>query len=488
MSFHRLLKHALPALLLLAAACAKKEQVVIFATGRGQGRLWARPEPSLKDKLAGGYAVFKRLYDGEKAPKLALDTGNLFSATPEGWLTRGRSATDCLEAVPYGAAALGMEDLALSPSELQKLAQATKVPLLASNLYLKTNKKPDFLRSQLVLNAGRRKVGVFSALITAPAKPNRAKYLLNYKLEKESYETERAVKALRDSGAEIIVMLLSVNPKDKAAPEFFKEFLAKGPRIDLVITDEPSVKKPFKAGRAWVAPAGLETLHAARIELELEPATGKVKDLNWKKLPLLQEKYGQDQGVLKIIAAHRKYASSHFARKVGFLTDPLPLADKGDTPAADFTADCMQRWARTNAAIIGLREPAVGFSSGPVTVGNLYSAFPLDSNVVFVKIRGDDLERALAAIPQGEIGVAGLQLFYKDGVFDHAGTGRGPLVPGHVYRLAVPDSFVGGKDNPVLSSAMEFANSRRYLREVVGWCLARQRAYGRPDGGRLVRN
>ena len=132
--------------------------------------------------------------------------------------------------------------------------------------------------------------------------------------------------------------------------------------------------------------------------------------------------------------------------------------------------------------------PAVGFSSGPVTVGNLYSAFPLDSNVVFVKIRGDDLERALSAIPQGEIGVAGLQLFYKDGVFDHAGTGRGPLVPGHVYRLAVPDSFVGGKDNPVLSSAMEFANSRRYLREVVGWCFARQRACGRPAGGRLVRN
>ncbi|OGR51943.1 MAG: hypothetical protein A2049_07855 [Elusimicrobia bacterium GWA2_62_23] len=488
MSLPRLLKHALPALLLLAAACAKKEKVVIFATGRGQGRLWARPEPALKDKLAGGYAVFKRLYDGENAPKLALDTGNLFSATPEGWLTRGRSAADCLGAVPYGAAALGMEDLALSPKELQKLAEGSKVPLLASNLYLKTNKKPDFLRSQVVLNAGRRKVGVFSALITAPGKPNRAKYLLNYKLEKESYETARAVKALRDSGAEIIVMLLSVNPKDKAAPEFFKEFLAKGPRIDLVITDEPSVKKPFKAGRAWVAPAGLETLHAARIELELEPATGKVKDLNWKKLPLLQEKYGQDQGVLKIIAGHRKYASSHFARKVGFLTDPLPLADKDDTPAADFTADCMQRWARTNAAIIGLKEPAVGFSSGPVTVGNLYSAFPLDSNVVFVKIRGDDLERALAAIPQGEIGVAGLQLFYKDGVFDHAGTGRGPLVPGHVYRLAVPDSFVGGKDNPVLSSAMEFANSRRYLREVVGWCFARQRACGRPAGGRLVRN
>ncbi|MCM2267672.1 MAG: 5'-nucleotidase C-terminal domain-containing protein [Elusimicrobiales bacterium] len=482
------LKYALPALLLLAGACSKKEQVVIFATGRGQGRLWAREEASLKGARAGGYAVFKKLLDAETAPKLALDTGNWFSATPEGWLTRGRSTIDCLGAAGYGAAAAGMEDLSLSPAELQKLATASAVPLLASNLYLKTNKKPDYLRSQVVLQAGRRKVGVFSAMIASPAKPNRAKYLLNYKLEKESYETERAVKALKDSGAELIVLLLGINPREKASPEFFREFLSKGPRIDLVITDEPSLKKPFKAGRTWVAPAGLEGLYASRLALELDPATGRLKDLDWTSLPLLQEKYGQDQAVLKVITGHRKYAAAHFSRRVGSLEVPLPLADKGDTPAADFTADCMQRWARTNAAILGLKEPAVGFSSGPVTIGHLYASFPLDSNVVFVKIRGDDLERALAAIPPGEISVAGLQLFYKDGLLERVATPHGPLAPAHVYRLAVPDSFVGGKDNPILSSAMEFANSRRYLREITGWCFSRQRSYGRPQGGRIVRN
>lgn len=474
--------------LLLASACAKKEDVVIYATARGQGRLWAREEPALKGKRAGGFAVFKKLYDAEKAPKLALDAGNWFSATPEGWLTRGLSAADCLGAVPYGAAAPGYEDLALSPAELQKFAGAARIPVLASNLYLKSNKKPEFLRSAAVLDAGGRKVGVFSVLIADPEKPNRAKHLQNYKLEKESYETERAVKALRDGGAELVVMLLGVNPKAKAAPEFYRELLSRGPRIDLVITDEPTLKKPFKAGRTWVAPAGLDLLYAARLALEIDPANGRLKDLAWKRVPLLHEEHGQDQGMLKIIAGHRKRAAAYFARKVGSMEAALPLLDGEETPAADFTADCMQRWARTNAALVGTGELAAGFAAGPVTVGGLYAAFPAGSNVVFVKIRGDDLEKALAAIPQRELAVAGLQLFYKDGQLERAGTGRGPLLPAHVYRLAVTDAFMGGKDNPVLSNAMEFANSRRYLREVVGWCFSRQRSYGRPQGGRIVRN
>jgi len=147
----------------------------------------------------------------------------------------------------------------------------------------------------------------------------------------------------------------------------------------------------------------------------------------------------------------------------------------------------MVRWAKTNAAIIGLKEPAAGFSSGTVRVGDLYTSFPLDSSVVFVKIRGDDLERALAGLQPGELSVSGLRLFLKGGVLERAETDSGPLVPGHIYKLAVPDSLVIGRENPLLSSAMEFANSRRHLREVVGWCFSRQKSFSRPAGGRIVR-
>ncbi len=479
-------KTALLAVLLFGAgACAKKEQIVIFATGRSQGRLWAEETRDHAGK-AGGFAVFKSLYDQEMRPKLAVDTGNWFSATPEGWLTRGRSTLACLNAVPYAAAAAGLEDLSLPPQELQKLAESSPMPLLASNLYLKTNKKPAFIFSSRIVEAGGHKVGLFSLLISSPSNHNKPKYLPSYKLEKETYEAQKAIKELRDGGAQLIVMLLGVNPREKAPQDFFRLLLSKLPRIDLVITDEPAVKKPFLVDRAWVAGAGLEMASAARLVLTLDRATGRMTGLNWKKVPLSAEKYGEDPAMLKIIAGYRKSTSAHFAKRVGFLNDALPLSDRGATPAADFAADCMRRWARTNAAIIGLKEPAAGFSSGTVTVGDLYGSFPLDSSVVFVKIRGDDLERALAGLQPGEISVSGLRLFLRDGALERAESDGGPLVPGHIYRLAVPDSLVSGRENPLLSSAMEFANSRRYLREIVGWCFSKQSSFSRPDGGRIV--
>ena len=476
----------LAVLLLLAGswACTGKEQVVIFATGRTQGRLGAVEDGG---RRAGGFAVFKKLYDAETAPKLAVDTGDWSSAAPEGWLTKGRATIDCLNAVPYSAAAPGLEDLSLSPSELQKLAEASKVPLLASNLYLKTNRKPEFLSSWRIAEAGGRKIGFFSAVIHSPSKPNRPRHLQHYRLEKETYETEKAMKALKDAGASVIVMLMSVNPKEAADPEYFVKFVAKVSRVDLIITDEPAVKKPLKTGRAWVVRAGLGMREAARIGLELDESTGRLTGVNWKTLPLDAEKYGQDQAVLKIITAHKAAAAAHLGRRIGALAAPLPLRDGLETPAADFTADCIRRWARANAAIVPLSEPAAGFSSGTVTVGDLHRAFPSGSSVVFVKIRGDDLERTMAAMQPADFTVSGLRLFLKDGAVERTEGEAGPLAPGRVYHLAVPDSLVGGRESSILSSAMEFANSRRTLRDVAGWCFSRQKTIPRPAGGRIVR-
>ena len=467
-------KNLLLALILAAAcACAKNDQAVIFATARTQGRLWPRQDEGSKGGQAGGFAVFKRLYLKELRPKLAVDAGNWFAATPEGFLTHGKATIACMNAVPYSLAATGIEDLTLPPPELQKLAESAAFPVLASNLYLKTNQNPDFLTNNKVLEAGRHKIGFFS---------NRSKNLANYKLEKETYESEKALKALKADGAQIMVMLLSVNPKAAAKPEFYRDLLAKIPRVDVVITDEPSVKKPFKAGRAWVVRAGLEMKEAARITLDIEPTTGRLSGLDWEPVPLSVVKYGQAQDVLKVAEAYRAAATAHFSKRIGFLSDALPLS-----PVADFAADCIKTWAKTNAAIVSVSEPAAGFSSGPVTIADLYNAFPLDSSVVFVKIRGDDLESAITGMQPSDISVSGLKLFLKDNALERVETEAGPLVPAKVYHLAVPDSLVNGNEHAVLSNAMEFANSRRYMREIIGWCFSRKKTYSKPEGGRIVR-
>ncbi|PIU19720.1 MAG: hypothetical protein COT18_06025 [Elusimicrobia bacterium CG08_land_8_20_14_0_20_59_10] len=476
--------------LILAAACgcARNDQAVIFATARTRGRIWPHGAEGPEKAQTGGFAVLKNLYLRETLPKLIVDSGGWFSSTPEGFLTRGKSTIACMNAVPYSLAAAGMDDLSLPPRELCKLAATAGFPVLASNLYLKTNKKPGEFASYKLLQAGKHKIGFFSLIISNPARPNRAKYLPSYKLEKETYEAGKAIKALKDAGAQMIVLLANINPKTSAKPEFYREFLSRVPRIDLIITDDPAVKKPFKANRSWIVRAGLGMEDAAKITLDIEPASGRLAKAHWEALPLPVKEYGQAPDVMKVARTYRAAADAHFSKRIGFLSEALPLAENGSSPVAEFAADCIKTWAKANAAIISVSEPAAGFSSGPVTVAGLYSAFPLDSSVVFVKIRGDDLESAIAGMPPSEISVSGLKLFLKDGALERAETKTGPLVPAKAYHLAVPDSMVNGREHTVLTNAMEFANSRRRLREIVGWCFSRKRTLSRPEGGRIVRN
>jgi len=158
----------------------------------------------------------------------------------------------------------------------------------------------------------------------------------------------------------------------------------------------------------------------------------------------------------------------------------IPTVPYASPTTADVAAAVLPYALRFNAFILERH--------GTVTLGELHSAFPLGSSIVFVKIRGDALERALTGLQASEISVSGLRLFVRDGALDRAETETGPLRQEHIYRLAVPDSLVTGRENPLLSSAMEFANSRRSLRDVVGWCFARQKSFSRPAGGRIMQS
>ena len=465
------LKAAASIFLLFFCSCSKKEEAVIFVTARLEGRISAEPDPSRKGTRSGGMAVFKNLYKLEGRPKLALDMGNWLSETSEGRVMSAQSVLDCLNAVPYSAAAPGYRDLAFTPKELENLSKTVSFPLIASNLYLKNNKKPGFLCGFTLLKAGGSKIGVFAINVADPQKANRSKNLLNYRLEKESYEIEKALKALKDGGAKITVMLLNINPKVAAKPEFYRKFLEKLPKTDLIITDEPSLKRPFKAGRSWVVPSGLGS-SAARILLHIEPVTGMLVDIDWDLLPLDQAKYGEDPAALETVNRHLGSVARYLGRRIGFLSTELKLRDGANSPMGEFTAGCMKQWARSNAALLVNSDLAAGISSGPVTVGDLYKVMPYDTSVVFVKIRGAELAGALEDKVLSDISVSGLKIIAGENGIKSVETDSGPLVPGRVYHLAVPDSIVNNADYPILPNAMEFANSKRSLREILGWCFS----------------
>ncbi len=499
-----IIRPALAALLLFSlSACTKTDKIIIYATARSGGWLWARPgaDSGSEKGKTGGYAVFRKVYDREKNPKLAVDLGNWFSDTPEGYLTKGGAVAACMNTVPYAVSALGPEDLVLSPADLEKLVRVSSFTVLASNLYLRNNKKPPFIKSQQIVSAGGTRIGFLAITIMEPAKANTQRYLSNYKLEKASYEIERSVKSLKDAGARVTILLLSVNPKKQAAKDFYVSFLEKLPRLDLVITDDPGIKKPMRVNRTWIVSAPQKLMSAARIELSFEPGTGRLMGVGARNIRLERDKYGEDAATLETVNRQRALIQKLFSKRVGTAASDIRKSENSpaslsaaklnsgvvDSPLGNFTADCVKRWARSNAAIINNSVLGGDILKGPVTTGDLYRVLPFDTSVVFVKIRGSDLQRVMEGPASDDISVSGMEIRMRGPAVELMMIEGSPVKPDHIYRIAVPDSIVTDKDYSLLASATEFANSKRFLREVLGWCFSRQTVTPKPDLIRITR-
>jgi len=475
-------------LLLSFSACSRTDKITLFATARAEGWLWSRPAADDKKGSgeAGGYAVLRKVYDLEKQPKLAVDLGNWFSETPEGYLTKGAAAAACMNSVPYAVSALGPEDLTLAPGDLEKLVRASSFAVVASNLYLRNNKKPAFLTSQHIIELGGTKIGFLAVTVMDPAKFGAQRYLPNYKLEKESYEIERAVKTLKDGGARVTVLLLGVNPKKSAGGDFYDSFLAKTPRLDLVLTDDPGLKKPRRVNKTWVVSVPHKLSAVSRIELSIEPDTGRLTGVGAKNILLDKNKYGEDKETLAVVNKQRAAVTRLFSRKVGTAAADLRVSEGSVSPLGNFTADCVKRWARSDASIINNSVLGGDILKGSVTTGDLYRVFPFDTSVVFVKIRGEDLKSAIETVSR-DISVSGMEIRMQGAGVERLLIGGEPVRPGHIYHIAVPDSIVNDRDYSLLSSATEFANSKRFLREVLGWCFSRRAVTPKPDLNRITR-
>ncbi len=477
-----------PLLLLSFSACARTDKITIYATARAGGWLWAREETGAAGKAGevGGYAVLRNVYSQEKHPKLAVDLGNWFSETQEGRQTRGLAAAECMNTIPYAVSALGPEDLTLSPADLEKLVRASSCAVLASNLYLRDNKKPPFLKSQHIVSLNGIKIGFLSVVVMDPDKFGVQRYLPNYKFEKESYEIERSLKALKDRGVGLTVLLLGINPHKAAGDGFYASFLQKLPRLDLVITDDPGLKKPLRLGRTWVVSAPHKLTAAARIELSLDRDTNRLISVKAAAIRLDKNKFGEDKYALETVNRQRRAMVRVFSRRLGAASADILRYEGSASPLGNFTADCMKRWARSDASIVNNSVLGGDILKGQVTSGDLHRVIPFDTSVVFVKIRGEDLKSAIETV-SGDISVSGMEIGMQGPGVDRLMINGEPVRRDRIYRVAVPDSIVNDKDYSLLSSATEFANSKRLLREVLGWCFSRQAVTPKPDLNRITK-
>lgn len=450
---------------LLLASCAWRDSVVVYLTSDATG--WVLRDTEDDSPAPAGFPVLKKFLESEERPFLLFHAGPWLSGPTESLPQRAKAAAECMAGIPYAAAGLLGEDLDLDPARLEKALKGSPLPLLGSNLYLKDGRRVPFASLSRTAPLGGTSLGL--AVLTAP-KPDRLswpKYGTRYKFEKETYETELALKEMSAAGAGIKAVLLEIG-EGEGAMDFLKYFLGHfNGRLDLALVKSAAVTKEFSYKGTRVVPV-LEGLN--RVELRLSPKGG-LADSSHRTIRLDAARHGSDPAVEAMLDSHRSGAQAALDRVIGTLPYPLEPGRSGPSPAGAWAAACLKRWARGDAAIFDPSDIRADLPRGEVRLGDLYRALPGENNVVFVKIRGQELLEFLRDS-------AGRRLSYAGVSYDAAkGSGEAdgqPIQPGRLYRVAIPDSMVSETDYAILSTAMEFANSRHPVRDTMRWCLGRR--------------
>ncbi len=462
-------KPALKALLLsaplLLASCSWRDSVVVYLTSDARG--WVLRAPEDDGPAPAGFPVLKKVIEKEKRPFLLFHAGPWLSGPPESLPQRAKAAAECMAGIPYAAAGLLGEDLDLDPVRVEKALKDSPLPLLGSNIYLKSGRRLAFAVRSHTAPLGGTSLGL--AVITAP-QPDRLswpKYGARYKFEKETYEAELALKEMNSAGAGIKAVLLEIG-EGEGAMDFLKYFLGHfNGRIDLALVKSPAVTKRFSYKGAFVVPVA-EGLN--RVELRPSPKGG-LSGAAHKAIKLDGKKYGSDPAVEAMLDSHRSGARATLDRVIGTLPYPLEPGKSGPSTAGAWAAACLRRWARSDAAIFDPDDMRSALPRGEVRLGDLYRSLPGENNVVFVKIRGQELLEFLRDSSGRRLSYSGISYDAEKGTGEADGQ---PIQPGRLYRVAIPDSMVSESDHAILSTAMEFANSKHPVRDTLRWCLGRR--------------
>ena len=473
--------------LLLFSACAKEQKTVLtfYHTNDIEGFFWARNNPAINNKLAGGMAVLKNFLAKQETPYLLFDSGNTFAATPEGQLGKMQNAVYMMNMLSYSAATLSPKDLALGLDAIKPALAAAKFPIVVSNLKASNGSNLSHIKPYVLIDFQNIKIGVLGLMSSSTLKS--AQRNANIKIENEIETLQKLIPLLQEKGAQIIILLSSIGYDLQEGKNTLDEktLAEEFPQINLIL-----------GGNSAFSPAEMQEIFGVYITRSKENLESvqetiltldknlKVKEASSKAIPLEEETYSQDQQILEIINPLRQAISKSQSSKITTLEQALPTYFNKPSPLGFYAAKCIKTWGKTEIGLVNSDAFIAGLKQGAISQADLQNAVPYDDRVMFIKMRGDDFKNALEATlnnnnnwPQ----TAGLEVVYdlkapQGKKIKAIKINGAPLKEKQIYSLAITDHIMaGGFGHDEFLNMFEFKNTDRTLRDILRWCLYKEK-------------
>ncbi|WP_428065906.1 bifunctional metallophosphatase/5'-nucleotidase [Candidatus Proelusimicrobium volucris] len=475
------------ACLIFLCACSPDPgiELDIFHTNDIQGFYWARKSAENDNRPTGGIAVLKNLLSNQENPFMLFDSGNTFSKTQVGKQFKLDGAVNLMNKLGYTAATLSSADLALGWDVVESGLKKANFPIVVSNLENKDGTQPKYIKKYVIAEEN----GIKAAVLGVMSKQDFPDTLRNSSLlvKDEISAIRELLPQLEKHNPDIIILLSSIGfDLDLSSKKTDEKILAEElPELTVILGGNSDVSgaETEEISKTLVTRCPPMLFETAKIKLKFSK-NKQFSSYQFEPVILDKDTLGQDEDLEREIENMRKVALRTTSRKIASLGIALPTYSDRPSPLGAYTAQCIKRWGKNELGIINSDAFLNGFEQGPLSEVQLGNAIPFNDRVMFIKMRGDELKNALEysiATKNNWPQTAGLRVVYDA----DAPLGKkikklyingAPMQAARLYSISVSDHIVaGGMGHNEFLNVFEFKNTDRTVRDILRWCLNRDK-------------
>ncbi len=408
------------------------------------------------------------------ARTLLLIAGDILQGTPMSTVFQGRPDVECFNAMGVDAMTVGNHEFDFGLQNFLDLKKMAAFPFLSSNIVWKDSGKLVCEQSAsfpITENISLSIVGATTKDLLVTTRPRNVKdvtVLDSVRIVKKAFGRLKAK-------GPVILLSHSKYETDRAIAEAVPELSA------IIGGHDQILLSPYrKVGNVPVFQAFEKGKYLGRIDLEIDPASGKARIVSYSYIPVTAD-IDPDPEIDRIVKQYHARLGEKFKEIIGesrtFLDGERGKVRYEETTLGNFVTDIMREHTGADVALLNSGCLRASIDSGPMTREQILKAMPFANEIVLLDLTGRELIHALNRSVKGArededggfLQVSGLRFSVREHAVEQVRlvSGDTPVDPEKVYRVAVPDFLASGGDGYRIFVDKPVEHTRLPLRELI---------------------
>lgn len=460
---------------LAGAACGPGERLALLHFNDFHGQLEPYTSPDGKSGVGGiarlAAAVDRVRVEDATRPALLLFGGDLLQGTLTSSLFLGVPDVALFGRMGLDAAVMGNHELDYGQDVFRRLAQEADFPILSANVH--SDPVPLPVKPYVLLDRPNGlKIAVLGLTTTELTTATHPRNIYGISVEEPVAVARRTVPELR-AGSDLMVVLSHMGIADDRR-------LARTVRgIDLIVGghNHNLYAEPIVEGETAIVQAGERGMWLGRMDLECRD--GRLTRTGYALIPIDARSPEDPEMAAEVqrIAGDADRELDHVVgQSAADLSARRALIRRREAPFGDFLADRAREVTQADLALFNGGGFRASISAGPVTLKQIYQAFPFRNELVVGTATGAQvlaaLERSASLDPEdnpgGFLQVSGLRYAIEGQRLASATFGGEPIDPERRYRVVTSDFLAeGGDAYTMLRDMQDKVASGRLISDLV---------------------